>query len=456
MKLHITGGRLVLPPQTAPGASNPGIPSLGLPAADGTVRADLFAADGRIVAIGAAPQGFAGDRTLNAAGLTVAPGLIDLCARMPTGSAALARELHAALAGGITSLVCPPDLETTLDTVDAVEMLGLSAHRQGGARVYPLGALTRGLAGTALAELARLAEAGCVGFSQAEAALSDTQVLLNALDYAATFGLPVWLRAQDPHLSRGAVAASGAVAARLGLAGIPAAAEAIALQTLLTLVRETGARLHVQQISSAEGLALMRAAKREGLPVSCDVNMHHVHLIDADIGFFDSDYKLLPPLRGDRDRDAIRGGLADGTIDAICSGHAVIAPERKRLPFGEAAPGASGLELLLSLTLKWAQDARVPLARAFERIGAGPAACLGLDGTGGSLCGALHGAKAPIARIEVGAVADLCLFDAGAYWTVDPDTLHSAGRNTPFAGYELPGPVRITVVGGVPVYEHEL
>ena len=296
--------------------------------------------------------------------------------------------------------------------------------------------------------MGRLADAGCVGFSQAEAALCDTQVLSNALDYAVSFGLPVWLRAQDPYLSRGAVAASGAVAARLGLPGIPAAAEAIALQTLLTLVRVTGARVHVQQISSAEGVALMRAAKREGLPVTCDVNMHHVHLIDADIGFFDSDHKLLPPLRGHRDRDAIRAGLADGTVDAICSGHAVIDSERKRVPFGEAAPGASGLELLLSLTLKWAQEARVPLARAFERVAAAPAACLGLSAPGS--CGA---GGAPMARIEVGALADLCLFDADAYWTVAPDALHSAGRTTPFAGYELPGQVQFTVVGGLPAYE---
>jgi dihydroorotase len=432
MKLHIAGGKLVLPP----------VDGAGMP------RADLFIADGRIVAIGDAPQGFAADRTLDATGLTVAPGLIDLCARMPTDGAALARELHAALAGGVTGLVCPPDLTPVLDTADAVEMLRQHAHRHGGARLYPLGALTQGLAGTTLAEMGRLADAGCVGFSQAEAALCDTQVLSNALDYAVSFGLPVWLRAQDPYLSRGAVAASGAVAARLGLPGIPAAAEAIALQTLLTLVRVTGARVHVQQISSAEGVALMRAAKREGLPVTCDVNMHHVHLIDADIGFFDSDHKLLPPLRGHRDRDAIRAGLADGTVDAICSGHAVIDSERKRVPFGEAAPGASGLELLLSLTLKWAQEARVPLARAFERVAAAPAACLGLSAPGS--CGA---GGAPMARIEVGALADLCLFDADAYWTVAPDALHSAGRTTPFAGYELPGQVQFTVVGGLPAYE---
>lgn len=447
MKLHIKGGRLVVPAQSGPRAPNHGANHTANPdntAADGTVRADLYAADGRIVALGAAPDGFSAERTVDATGLTVAPGLIDLCARVPTGEAALARELHAALTGGVTALVCPPDLTPALDTVEAVEMLRQRAARHRGVRVYPLGALTQGLQGSALAELGRLHAAGCIAFSQAEVALADTQALLNALGYAASLGYPVWLRAQDPHLARGAVAASGAVAARLGLPGMPAAAEIIALQTLLTLVRETGARLHVQQISSAQGVGLVRAAQREGLPVSCDVTMYHIHLIDADIGFFDSDYKLMPPLRGDRDRDAIRAGLADGTIVAICSGHRALDPERKHLPFGEAAPGASGLELLLSLTLKWAQEARVPLARALERVGAGPADQLGVVGP-----------DAPCGRIEVGAAADLCVFDPHAYWTVTPEALHSAGRNTPLAGYELPGQVRATVVGGVPVFERD-
>jgi len=446
MKLHIQGGRLVLPAQaTQPGSHTNSAP--GSIAADGTVRADLYAADGRIVAIGAAPDCFQAERTIDASGLVVAPGLIDLCARVPTGEAALACELQAALAGGVTAVVCPPDLDPVLDTVDAVEMLSQRAARHSAVRLFPLGALTQGLQGSALAELARLSAAGCIAYSQAEVALADTQVLWNALSYEASLGFPVWLRAQDPHLARGAVAASGAVASRLGLPGMPAAAEIIALQTILTLVREIGVRVHIQHLSSAQGVALMRAAKREGLPVSCDVTMHHVHLIDADIGFFDSDYKLMPPLRGDRDRDAIQAGLADGTIDAICSGHRVLDPERKRRPFGEAASGASGLELLLSLTLQWAQAARVPLARALERVSAGPAAQLGLPVT--------HASHAVGSRIEIGAPADLCLFDPQAYWSVTPEALCSAGRNTPFMGYELPGQVRVTVVGGVPVFVRE-
>jgi dihydroorotase len=431
MKLHIQGGRLLLPSNTA---------SSGVAAADGTIRADLYAADGRIVAIGAAPEGFDADRTLDAAGWVVAPGAIDLCARFPTRGAGLARELEAAVAGGITTVVCAPDLDPLLDSVDSVEMLRLRARRDGAPSLHPLGALTQGLAGQTLAEMTRLAEAGCIGFSQGEAALADTQVLLNALSYAASQGHALWLRAQDPHLARGAVAASGAVAARLGLPGIPALAESIALQTLLALVRETGARLHVQQISSADGVALLRAAKREGLPVSGDVDMHHLHLIDTDIGFFDSHYKLMPPLRGHRDRDALRAGLLDGTLDAICSGHRPLAEERKHLPFGEATAGATGFELLLALTVKWAQDARVPLARALARITAGPAAVLG-------------GPGASLGRIEVGAAADLCLFDPEAYWTVDPAALLSAGRATPLAGYELPAPVQATVIGGAVAFE---
>jgi dihydroorotase len=371
----------------------------------------------------------------------VAPGLVDLAVRLREPGhqykATLESEMVAALAGGVTTLVCPPDTDPVLDEPGLVERLKFRARNLSQARVYPLGALTVGLKGTHITDMVVLTEAGCIGFSQGEAPILDTQVLLGALQYATTYGYTVWLRAQDPYLARGGVAASGPVASRLGLAGVPANAETIALHTILELVRATGARVHLPRLSSAAGLALVRAAKLEGLPVTCDVTINHLHLIDADIGYFNAQYRLDPPLRAQRDRDAIRAGLLDGTIDAICSDHTPVDDDEKLLPFGEASPGATGLELLLSMTIKWAQDARVPLADALAKVTSGPAEVLGL---------------AP-GRIEVGAPADLCVFDPEAYWTVSPATLCSQGRNTPFLGYEVPARVRATLVAGQLVYE---
>lgn len=443
MKLHIKGGRLLIPAEPAGSiaAGTAAAAQAHAHATDTERQADLFIVDGLIAGIGSAPADFQADRVLDAGGLYVAPGLVDLSARLGEpgheNQATLASELAAALAGGVTSLVCPPDTDPMLDEPSLVEMLKLRAQRLNSAHVYPLGALTVGLKGASLSDMRQLAEAGCIGFSQAEVPIVDTQVLWHALQYASTYGYTVWLRAQDPYLSRGGVAASGPVASRLGLPGVPAAAETIALHTILELVRITGARVHLPHLSSAGGIALVRAAKREGLPVSCDVTANHLHLIDADIAYFDPQYRLEPPLRTQRDRDAIHAGLLDGTVDAICSDHTPLDLDRKMRPFGEAAPGASGLELLLSLTVKWAQEARVPLAQALARVTHAPASVLGL----------------PVGRIALGAPADLCLFDPDAYWTVDTDAWRSRGRNTPFNGYELPGRVRATLLDGRVVFE---
>ena len=439
MKLHIKGGRVLI----AAGSLAPGsglVSALASPS-HAERQADVFIADGLIVGIATAPADFQADRVFDAGGLHVAPGLVDLSARLREPGneykATLASELSAALAGGVTSVVCPPDTDPVLDEPGLVEMLKFRARQVQQAHVYPLGALTLGLKGTTLSAMRQLTEAGCIGFGQAEVPIVDTHVLWQALQYASTYGYTVWLRAQDPYLSRDGVAASGALASRLGLPGIPAAAEIIALQTILELVRITGARVHLQHLSTAGGIALVRAAKHEGLPVSCDVTINHLHLIDADIAYFDAQYRLEPPLRTQRDRDAIHAGLLDGTINAICSDHTPLDDEQKLRPFGEATPGASGLELLLSLTVKWAQEARVPLAQALAYVTRAPAAVLGL----------------PIGRLEVGAPADLCVFDSQAYWTVEPGVLRSQGRNTPFKGYELPARVRATVLDGRVVFE---
>ena len=411
--------------------------------ASGLDRAcDVALAAGRIIGIGQVPAGFAPNRTIDATGCIVAPGLVDLAVRLREPGheheGMLESEIGAAVAGGVTSVVCPPDTDPVLDEPGLVEMLKFRAEKLHQSRLFPLGALTRTLSGEVLTEMAELTEAGCVGFTQAEVPLASTQVLQRALQYAATFGYTVWLRPQDLHLGKG-VAASGALATRLGLAGIPVAAETIALHTIFELMQSTGARVHLCRISSAAGVALVRQAKAQGLPVSCDISINSLHLTDADIGFFDSRARLTPPLRQQRDRDALRAALADGTIDALVSDHTPVDEDAKTLPFAEAEPGATGLELLLSLALKWSTETDAGLLRALTVLTSAPAQVMG---------SALGTLEASIGRLAEGGVADLCIFDPAATWTVQADTLRSQGKHTPFSGYELPGRVRTTIVGG--------
>jgi dihydroorotase len=420
MKLHIKNGRLIDPANEIDRV------------------ADLFVVDGKVAAIGDAPAGFTADETIDATNLVVAPGLVDLSARLREPGyeykATLESEMRAAVQGGVTTLVCPPDTDPVLDEPGLVEMLKHRARNLDLANVHPLGALTMGLKGEALTEMAELTEAGCIGFAQAEVPILDTNVLLRALQYAKTFGYTVWLRPQDPHIGRGGVAHSGPLATRLGLSGVPVMAETIALHTIFELVRSTGARVHLCRISSSAGLELIRAAKKEGLPVTCDVGVHHLHMTDADIGFFDSNARLTPPLRTGRDRDAITAGLLDGTIDAVCSDHTPVDDDEKLLPFAEASPGATGLELLLSLSLKWAQEQRGQdaLPRALAKITADAARIAGL----------------PAGQLGVGAAADIVVFDPDLRWKVEGAALASQGKHTPFLGYELTGQVQATVVGG--------
>ncbi len=401
----------------------------------------VYIEDGRIAAIGRAPAHFKAQRTVDAKGLIVAPGLVDLCARLrePGHEGGLKIEMKAALAGGVTSVVCPPDTDPPLDEPGLVRMLRQRSRESAGARTYPLGALTAELKGEALAELKTLAEAGCVAFMQTRSLPHDNSVLLQAMRYAKTFELPVWLRPVEDTLAGTGVAGAGAVAGRLGLPAVPVVAETVALHTIFELQRATGARIHICRLSSREGIELVRQAKREGLPVTADVGIHHLHLIDVDIGYFDPNFRLDPPLRGTRDRDAIIAGLGDGTIDIICSDHAPIGDDDKLLPFGEAEPGATALETLLPLTLKWAGENNVPLGKALARITSGPADILGKGSAKG--------------RLTAGTKADVVVFDQSAHWLVSAETLVSAGKNTPFSGYELQGRVHYTLVGGEVRYE---
>ncbi|WP_334156991.1 dihydroorotase [Oryzomicrobium sp.] len=399
---------------------------------------DLFIADGKIAAVlpaGQTPDGFAADRTLDAAGQLVLPGVVDLAARLP----GLEPELEAAVAGGVTRLACPPDSDPPMDEPELVERLVRRAQDAGLARVHPVGALTQGLAGEKLAEMAGLAAEGCVAFSQAKRAVRESQSLLRALQYAATFDFPVWCYPQNLSLARGGVAHDGEVAARLGLPGIPVVAETVAIAQIVELCRATGVRIHLTRLSSAAGVALVRTARAQGLPLSADVAVHHLHLTDEDIGFFNNLTRVDPPLRTAADRAALREGLADGTLAAVCSDHTPLADDERQVPFGEATPGVSAVELLLPLTLAWAREAGVPLATAVARLTCDPAALLGV--AGGDL-----GAGAP---------ADVVLFDPEATWTANADTLVSRGRNTPFLGRTVTGRTSATLVGGRLVYARQ-
>lgn len=406
------------------------------PASARDAKGELLIEDGRIAALDAEARGAKADETLDAGGRVLAPGLIDLSARLREPGlehkATLESELDAAVAGGVTSLACPPDTDPPLDEPGLVDMLRRRAKILARARLYPVGALTLKLEGERLTEMAELAEAGCVAFSQANVPLNDTQMLWRALQYAGTFDFPVWLRPEESWLARGGVAHDGEVATRLGLAGIPFFAETIALATILELVRATGTRVHLCRLSSAGGVAAVRAAKAEGLPVTCDVGVHHLHLSERDLGYFDSQCRLEPPLRSLRDRDALAAGLADGTIDCACSDHTPVDDDGKLLPFAEAEPGATGLELLLPLALSWGAAQGLPLATTLERVTSAPARVLGV-GAG---------------RLAPGAPADLVLFEPEAPVRIEARTLRSQGKNTPFLGHELLGRVQATIVAG--------
>ncbi len=417
------------------------------PASGFDEKADIALAGTAVEAIKNIAPDFVPDTVIDATGCIVMPGLVDLQVRLREPGheheGMLASEMAAAVAGGVTSVVCPPDTDPVLDEAGLVEMLRHRAKRLHQARLYPLGALTRNLQGESLTEMLQLTQAGCVGFSQAEVPLANTQVLQRALQYACTFGYSVWLRPQELYLGKG-VAASGPLATRMGLSGVPVAAETIALHTIFELVRATRARVHLCRLSSAAGVALVRQAKAEGLPVTCDVSINSLHLTDVDMGYFDSRMRLNPPLRQQRDRDALRAGLAYGTIDALVSDHTPVDEDAKALPFAQSEPGATGLELLLSLACKWAQDAGVPLVRALATVTSQPAGVIG---------SALGDLAASTGRLVVGGVADVCVFDPLAAWTVTPAALCSQGHHTPFGGYELPGRVRATVVGGHIAYQ---
>ena len=410
------------------------------PAAGRDKPGSLFIADGRIAALDKAPDGFRADETIDAQGLVACPGLVDLSARLREPGfeykATLESEMRAAAAGGVTTLACPPDTDPPLDEPGLVEMLTRRAASLAFARVHPLGALTVGLKGERLAEMAELAQAGCVGFSQGGAPLPNAATLLNAMRYAATFGYTIWLQPEETSLAHGGVAHEGEVATRLGLPPIPAIAETIAVRTIIELMVATGARVHLSRLSAGGSVELVAAAKARGAALTCDVGIHHLHLCDRDIGDFDANARLAPPLREPGDRDRLRRAVADGTIDAICSDHTPVDDDAKQVPFGEAEPGATGLELLLPLVLQWGRDSGLQPAQALAAATLRAARILGVRA----------------GTLDPGANADICLYDPAKPWVVQPQALASQGKNTPFQGLELTGRVARTLVGGRTVH----
>lgn len=398
-------------------------------------------AGGRVAALGPAPAGFHAERTIDAGGLVVCPGLVDLCARLrePGGEhkASIASETRAAAAAGVTTLCCPPDTSPVIDTPAVAQLITQTAERAGRARVVPAGALTRGLAGEQISEMAALKRAGCAVMSHADAHITNTQVQRGAMEYASTFGLTLFLRPEDHYLRDQGCMHEGRVSTLLGLPGIPEAAETVALARDLALAEQTGARVHFRGLSCARSAAMLAEAQARGLRVSADVSAHQLFLTEDDVGDFDSNCHLRPPVRTRADREALRAAVARGEIAAICSDHQPHEPDAKLAPFPVTEPGISALETLLPLTLGLVGEGVLGLRAAIERLTRGPAGILGL----------------PLGRLEPGSIADICVFDPEEPWVLSPATLVSQGRNTPFLGRGLRGRVHWTLLGGRVVFE---
>ncbi|BBL69426.1 dihydroorotase [Methylogaea oryzae] len=402
--------------------------------------ADLYLADGRVAAVGQAPDGFQADETVDAGGLVVCPGFIDLCARLRepghTHKATIASETAAAAKAGVTTLCCPPDTGPVIDTPAVGTLIQEKAEQAGKARVLPIGALTRELNGKDLSAMAALKAAGCVAVGNAYQPLANSQVWRHALEYAATHDLLVMIRPEDPWLKEQGCVHEGRLATRLGLPGIPESAETVAVAQALALIEQTGARAHFGQLSCGRAAAMIAEAQSRGVAVSCDVAIHQLHLTEDDVDGFDARCHVSPPLRTAADRDALRLAVASGAIAALCSDHQPHEPDAKLDTFLSTEPGMAALETLLPLTLRLVELGLLSLPAALERLSAGPARILGL----------------PRAGLAVGDAADVCVFDANQVWKAEGAHWASRGRNTPFWGQEMRGAARLTLLAGETVY----
>ena len=386
------------------------------------------------------PEGIA---TVDCQGYCLAPGLVDMRAQLrepgDENKGTLASDGRSATAGGVTSLVCLPNTQPVIDDMSVVEFVARRARLLGLAKVYPYGAVTKGLEGRELAEMGMLAEAGALAFTDAIKAVADAQVMRRALSYAATFGLMIIEHPEEPSLAAGGDMNAGETATRLGLSGIPRQAEVIIVERDIHLAELTGARIHFAHISTAQALDAVRRAKTRGLAVTCDTAPPYFALNEIEVGDYRTFAKLSPPLRAEDDREAVIEALKDGTIDTIASDHTPQDEDAKRLPFAQAAFGGVGLETLLAVTLELYHNAHLSLAETLRLITQAPADLLGL----------------PAGRLEKAAAADLILFDPDRGWKVDADKLLSKSKNSPFDGRPVQGRVVRTVVDGRTVFQLE-
>lgn len=401
---------------------------------------DLHIDAGQISALGQAPAGFVAAQTIDARGLIACPGLVDLNVSLREPGfgrkGSIASETRAAAVGGVTSLCCPPNSRPVLDTPAVAELILDRSERAGQTRVFPLGALTRGLDGEHLSELVALRDAGCVAFTQGLAPMKSNRILRRALEYAAGFDLPVIFTPMDPALAEGGVAHEGPTAARLGLIGIPESAETVALARDLLLIEQTGVRAHFSGLSSARAVDMLADAQARGLPVTADVAMYQLLLCDEDLDGYSSLLHVMPPLRSSSDRRALRQAVQAGVIQAIASHHQPHESEAKRVPFAAAEPGISSVEILLPLALTMVADGLLELPALLARLTCGPADIFGL----------------PVGRIAEGAGADITLFNPAVTSEIGQHWL-SKGANCPFIGQSAPGAVTHTLCQGRLVYQ---
>ena len=424
MRTRISGGRVIDP------------------ATNTDAQLDVYIADGKIVALGEAPDGFSIDQVIQADDKLVCPGLIDLSARLGEPGfehkATIASETRAAISSGITTLVCPPDTDPVIDSAAVAEMIQRHSTRAGLTRVLPLGALTQGLEGQQLSEMMTLKAAGVIGLSNAQRPVKSSLVMRRSMEYAATHGITLFITPLDADLADGCMH-EGPLSTRLGLPGIPESAETAALARDLVLVEQTGVRAHFCRLSTAKSVEMIAHAQQQGLPVTADVSAHQLYLTDIDINEFNSYCHVLPPLRSQRDRDALRQGVKDGVISAICSDHSPHEEDAKQAPFPSTEPGMSTLETFMPLTLRLAEEGVVDIMGAIRCITQGPADILGINA----------------GTLQPGTIADICIIDPDMSWVVTPDVLLSQGHNSAFLGWEMFGRATQTFMKGNLIYSLE-
>lgn len=404
---------------------------------------DLFLSEGRIAAVGVPPDGFTADRVLDLTGCWVIPGVIDLRARLrepgQEHKAHIKSETLAAARSGVTTLLCPPDTDPVIDTPAVAKMIQERARTLGHAEVLPCGALTAGLGGEMLSEMAALKKAGCVVMAGGSESVANPLVLRRALQYAANFDLPVFITPFDQRLADGGCAHEGRVATRLGLPSIPVSAETAPLALTLAIMEEIEVQVHFGPLSAARSVELIAQAQRRGLRVSAGVAAHQLFLNEHDTGAFDPNTHLLPPLRESEDLEALREAVRTGTISAICSDHQPHEPDAKLAPFPATEPGISAIDTLLPLLLQLHFRGYLERSDAIERISSGPAKIIDRE--------------QEIGGLRTGMQADICVIDPEALWRVTPESLNSRGHNTPFIGWELRGRVTHTLQAGRLTYE---